>query len=135
MKRFIPLLPGALLALLTMIALTPQAHAQAEHHQHETHQHEAVTIADPDVVVHVKGLACGMCARSVTNSLKKLDAVKDIQVLLEDDQRVLLTLKDGTTVSEEALREAVTDAGFTTREVVYARHDDAGEKTSDHSRE
>jgi copper chaperone CopZ len=117
---------GLLLALLMMASLAAEARAQAEH---ETHRSE-VAAEQPDVVVHVKGLACGLCARSVTNELTKLDAVDEVQVLLEEDQRVLLTLKEHQTVTEEALREAVANAGFTTREVVFA-DDEARPKKGD----
>lgn|SRR5690554_6191001 len=119
MKRSAGISTLLLLALLALTALAPQARAQ-DHAQHQAHQSEATPVDDPDVVVHVEGLACQMCARSLTNELKKLDAIEDVEVLLEDDQRVLLTLRDGTTVQEEALREAVTNAGFSTRSVEFA---------------
>jgi copper chaperone CopZ len=85
---------------------------------HESRKPDTV-IEQPDVVMHVSGLACGLCAHSVTNALQKVDAVEDIQVLLEDDQRILLTLKEGAKVDEKTLREAVTSAGFEARKVVF----------------
>lgn len=103
MERISSIFLCTLLALSMIAAVSPQARAQ------KVKQSE---LKNPDVVLHVKGMACRMCARSMTNALEKLDAVDEVQVLLEEDQKVLLALKEGATVSEEALREAVTNAGF-----------------------
>lgn len=96
------------------------APAVAQHaHDHGSQADESL-IENPDAVVHVKGLACQMCARSLTKELKKLDAIDRVQVILEDDQHALITLKEKKKVIESDLRSAVANAGFTTREVVFA---------------
>lgn len=112
MKRVSFLLAGLLLTVFMDVTVWPQAEAQP--------QQEALT-GEPDVVLHVEGMGCQMCARSMARQLKKLDAVEEVQVLL-DEQKVLLTLKEGKTVKEEALRGAVTNAGFNTRKVDFAKH-------------
>ena len=100
MKRISSICTCIVLGLFMIAAVSPQARAQN------------AEIESPDAVLHVKGMACQMCARSMANQMKKLEAVDEVQVLLGDDQKVLLTLKDGATASEEALREAVTNAGL-----------------------
>ena len=106
------------LVLLLSTVVVPSAVAQEESGQES--QEPDVAIEEPDVVMHVSGLSCSMCVRSVTKALRKVEAVEEIQVLLDDDQRILLTLKEGKEVEEKVLREAVESAGFSTRKVVFA---------------
>ena len=73
----------------------------------------------PDAVVHVKGMACQMCARSMTNALEKLSAVEKADVKLKK-QTALLTLNEDQTVTDEKLRSAVEGAGYEFRKVVFA---------------
>lgn len=113
MKLTFSLLAGLLVVILAAVTVWPDA---------ETSVQQEVFAGQPDVVLHVQGMACQSCARSMTNQLKKLDAVKDVEVLL-DEQRVLVTLKEQKTVTEVVLREAVTNAGFETRRVDFAAHE------------
>lgn len=113
MIRFSRLLSCSALALLLLTVCASGAAAQSQP------ESDRPQIEQADVIMHVSGLACEMCARSVTNTLKKVDAVRDVQVLLEQDQRILLTFDEGAKVDEETLREAVTSAGFSTRKVVF----------------
>lgn len=112
MNQMIRLLGCSLVVLLLLAAAAPGVHAQA--------QEKGATVDKPDVVMHVKGLSCEMCARKVSTELKKIDAVDQVQVLLEKEQRVLLTFKKDGKVSEGKLREAVTSAGFSTVKVTFA---------------
>lgn len=109
------LLTCLVFALLLLGTAAPAAVAQSGSAPQKTDG----VVDKPDAVMHVTGLSCSMCARSVTNALKKLGGVDDVQVLLEDDQRILLTFKKGVRVDEEALRGAVERAGFSTRKVVF----------------
>lgn len=113
----LPLLTSILVALVTVMTLAPQARAQAE---------QASEVENPDVVLQVKGMVCEMCAYSMEKQLKKNEAVHEVQVLL-DEQQVRLTLHEGKTISEKALREALLDAGFEVVEVTFVEKTDHGE--------
>ena len=104
-----------MLFVLTFAVLQARAQVQPK----DEAQNPDPVIQKPDVVIHVTGLVCALCARSVTNTLKKVEGVQEVQVLLEDDQRILLTVKAGVAVDETTLREAVTSAGFSTRKVDF----------------
>lgn len=58
--------------------------------------------------LNLPGMTCGGCARSVTAAIKELD--QDATVTVDIDAR-RVTVE--TTASEEALREAVREAGYT----------------------
>lgn len=78
----------------------------------------ATEVASPDLVVHVSGLACETCAASLTTALEALDGVEAVAVDLDErDQRADVALAPGHRVADAAVREAVTDAGFTMRHV------------------
>lgn len=53
-----------------------------------------------DVVLHVEGMACQMCARSMRQSIRKIEGVSDVEVLL-DEQKVHVVLKGGHAPSEK----------------------------------
>ena len=57
--------------------------------------------------LNVPGMTCGGCARSVTAAIKEID--QDAAVTVDIDAR-RVTVE--TTASEEALREAVREAGY-----------------------
>ena len=96
-----------LFALFTTTALAPQARAQDDK-----------LIEDPDVIIEVDGLSCPFCAYGIEKRLKKIDSVDELSVLLEEG-KVQLKLKEGATVSEERLQQAVADAGFEARSIVF----------------
>lgn len=62
--------------------------------------------------INVEGMHCNMCVYRVTNSLKKLKQVKDVEVNL-DKGTVVVTLNDGEDIGKEALEEAINDSGYT----------------------
>ena len=100
--------------LLFTFAAAPGAQAQAK--EQPASEREG---APADATVHVKGMACQMCARSMKGALGKVEAVESADVQL-DEQQVLLTFKRGQKATEQALREAVEGAGYTFRKVVFA---------------
>lgn len=118
MKK-LPHLTFILVAVVAVMTIAPQARAQAGQAT------EATEIENPDVVLQVKGMVCKMCAYSMEKQLKKNEAVHEVQVLL-DEQQVRLTFHDGKTVSEEALREAVLNAGFEVLKVTFVEKADRG---------
>ncbi len=76
----------------------------------------ASEVASPDLTVHVLGLACETCAASLTAALEALDGVEAVAVDLDErDQRADVALAPSHGVETAAVREAVTDAGFTMR--------------------
>lgn len=77
----------------------------------------------PDVVVTVKGMVCDNCAYSVEKRVGKLESVETVDVRL-DEQEVRIGLIPGKTIQEEALREAILDAGFQPVEVRYSNEEE-----------
>ncbi len=75
-------------------------------------------IENPDVTIQVKGLACPFCAYGLEKKLRKLDGVQEVYIGL-DEGIAQLKLDQGKTVSEEAVKNAVKDAGFTPEKITY----------------
>ena len=67
-----------------------------------------------EVRIVVNGLTCNLCAAGLERSLRKLDAVSNVRVTL-DDETALVTLKSGARFDADRFRAAVTDAGQDTR--------------------
>lgn len=65
------------------------------------------------IEVEVNGLVCAFCAQGIQKSLKKFPATEEVFVSLEH-RLVAVQLKDGQDIADEALRTAITDAGYTT---------------------
>lgn len=85
------------------------AHAQTEKED---------DVSSPDVTVYVDGLACPFCAYGLEKKLKKLDAVRKMEVQLEKG-RVLLAFKEGQTLTKKEIQQAVKKAGFTARKIEF----------------
>jgi len=73
----------------------------------------------PDVTLFVDGMSCPFCQYGIERHLKRIDAVAEIAVDIQD-ARIDITLKDGTTLTEEEIQQAIDDAGFTLRDVKFA---------------
>lgn len=97
----------ALFVLFAAVILAPQARAQDDKR-----------LKDPDVIIEIGGLACPFCAYGIEKRLKKIDGVAELSVLLEEG-KVQLKLEEGATVSEERLQQAVAEAGFEARSIVF----------------
>jgi copper chaperone CopZ len=67
-----------------------------------------------EVRIVVNGLTCNLCAAGLERSLRKLDAVSNVRVTL-DDETALVTLKPGARFDADRFRAAVTDSGQDTR--------------------
>ena len=101
-------LPGLLtFALLVAVAMSSNAFAQDDK-----------LIADPDVVIEVGGLACPFCAYGIEKRLRKIDGLEELSIQLEAGT-VQVRLEEGVTVSRERLEEAVADAGFEAKSIVF----------------
>ena len=64
--------------------------------------------------MRVDGLACPFCAYGVEKQLNSIEGVEDIEVNI-DKGEVVVTMKDGSTLSEILAGEKVSQAGFTLR--------------------
>ncbi|MEX0600379.1 MAG: heavy-metal-associated domain-containing protein [Rhodothermales bacterium] len=83
--------------------------------------HNFATPSEADVVLHVKGLACESCAKTMKERLIEIDGIDNAQVFLEGEQYVDLFLQDGATVTEDRLTEAVEGCGFVLERVEFRR--------------
>jgi copper chaperone CopZ len=64
----------------------------------------------------VNGLVCAFCAQGIEKKLKKFPATSEVVVNLEH-RLVAVGLKDGQDISDEDLRKALTDAGYTVKTI------------------
>ena len=96
--------------------------AQQHDHDHDTADADADEAQDAGadgigaaegrtITARVHGMVCDFCARSLTKVLGKNDAVEDVAIDLTD-KTVTILVKEGETLSDEAVREAVTHAGY-----------------------
>lgn len=59
--------------------------------------------------INVAGMTCGHCVNSVTEELKKISGVSEVQVEL-DSGKVEIT--STTEISPAAITDAITEAGY-----------------------
>lgn len=62
------------------------------------------------ITFNIEGMTCGGCVNSVSNALKQVAGVSDVQVSLEN-QTATISFDDAQT-NEQALKEAIDDTGF-----------------------
>lgn len=60
--------------------------------------------------IHIDGMSCAHCVAAVKSELEALDGASNIQVSLEEKKA---TLEAGAVVTDDMLREAIGEAGFT----------------------
>ena len=63
------------------------------------------------VTAKVNGMVCDFCARAVTKVFGKEDAVENVHVDL-DNGEIHVTLKPGTTLSDERVETLVKKSGY-----------------------
>jgi len=63
--------------------------------------------------IKISGMTCGHCVASVTEELKELDGVKDVDVILDAQGISTATVTATGKLSEASLREAIDEAGYT----------------------
>jgi copper chaperone CopZ len=71
------------------------------------------------IELEVNGLVCAFCAQGIEKSLRKFPATNDVFVSLEH-RLVAIELKEGKTLEDALLREAIADAGYTTVKITRA---------------
>ena len=70
------------------------------------------------IIVRVDGASCPFCAFGLEKRLGQIKGVNDVKLEMKEG-KVIVTLEEGAVVSEETLRQAVDDAGFTPREIIF----------------
>jgi copper chaperone CopZ len=68
------------------------------------------------IEVRVDGMSCMFCAYSLERSFKKLDVVEDIEINVGDG-KAKITVKQGSGLTDENIKEIVKKSGFTPREI------------------
>lgn len=68
------------------------------------------------IQMRVSGLVCAFCAQGIEKKLRKFPATSDVVVNLEH-KVVAVGLKDGQDIPDEALRKALTDAGYAVKTI------------------
>ncbi len=74
--------------------------------------------APQQVEVRVDGVACPFCAFGLEKRIGHLEGVRDVKIEVKAG-KAIVSLKEGATVSEAALRQAVKEAGFTAKEITF----------------
>ena len=67
---------------------------------------------DTHYQLQVNGLACPFCAYNIEKNVGKLDGIKDVKANLKEGL-VSVLVAEGKTLSEEVVRQTITNAGFT----------------------
>ena len=65
-----------------------------------------------NTTVNVSGMTCGHCVASVTEELKEVPGVENVEVILNSGATSKVTVLTDKGVDDDALRAAVDEAGF-----------------------
>jgi copper chaperone CopZ len=76
----------------------------------------ATSSAAATIAMTVNGLVCAFCAQGIEKKLKKFPATAEVLVSLEH-RLVAVSLKDGQDIADADLRKALTDAGYTVKDI------------------
>lgn len=76
----------------------------------------AASSAAATIEMTVNGLVCAFCAQGIEKKLKKFPATAEVLVSLEH-RLVAVSLKDGQDIPDADLRKALTDAGYTVKDI------------------
>lgn len=76
----------------------------------------------PDVTMKVSGLVCDFCARAIEKVFMKQEAVKAVNVDL-DNGKVTLDLKPGKTIDDNTLAKLMNDSGYTVTGIEHKSKD------------
>ncbi|MDV2978112.1 UNVERIFIED_CONTAM: heavy-metal-associated domain-containing protein [Actinomycetes bacterium ARC8] len=63
--------------------------------------------------IKISGMTCGHCVSSVTEELKELDGVQEVDVILDAKGVSTANVTTTASVSEESIRAAIDEAGYT----------------------
>lgn len=68
------------------------------------------------IEMDVNGLVCAFCAQGIVKKLRAFEATDDLVVSLER-RLVAVSTKPGQDIGDDALRTALTDAGYTVKAI------------------
>ena len=67
---------------------------------------------DRTVELSINGMTCGHCVASVTEELSEVPGVLNVEVILNSGATSTATVVTNTELDDNALRDAVSEAGF-----------------------
>lgn len=79
-------------------------------------QNNFAIAAGKEVNVKVQGLVCAFCIRNIEKSFLRNDAVEKVKANL-DTKTVTINFKDGEDLSDEVIKETITDAGYNVKTI------------------
>lgn len=94
----------SLFVFMGLVAVFPSNAAQAKQ-------------CEGQVEAEVNGLVCDFCARALEKVFSREESVEAVNVNL-DDGLVTVSLKPGQSLSEDVIRQHITDAGYDLRTIV-----------------
>ena len=71
------------------------------------------TEIDRTIELSVDGMTCGHCVMSVSEELREIPGVKNVEVILNSGSTSKVTVLTDTPLDDAALSDAVSEAGFT----------------------
>ena len=71
------------------------------------------TEIDRTIELSVDGMTCGHCVMSVSEALREVPGVKNVEVILNSGATSKVTVLTDTPLDDAALSDAVSEAGFT----------------------
>lgn len=69
-------------------------------------------MSEVKISLGVKGMTCNHCAASVREELEEIDSVNQVEVELKPEAISQVTVTSNGDVSDDALRDAITEAGY-----------------------
>lgn len=63
------------------------------------------------ISVRINGMVCSFCAQGISKKFKAIESIDNVKVDL-DNKIVKLLTKKGKSISDEEIKEVVTDSGF-----------------------
>lgn len=103
--------------LLTILVMTPPVLGTVSQ---GLAQEASPDLPAQQIIVRVDGASCPFCAFGLEKKLGGIDGVAGVTMDLKGG-KATVTLKKGATVSEQALRQAAEEAGFTPREIIFPK--------------
>jgi periplasmic mercuric ion binding protein len=80
----------------------------------------ATTVNAGTIEMKVNGLVCAFCAQGIEKSFRKNPATADVVVSLEE-KLVAIETKEGADLSDQVLRDTLTDAGYDIKAIERTR--------------
>ncbi len=80
------------------------------------------------IKANVNGMVCAFCAQGIEKKMRKLSQTQDVYVNLKK-RMVAVELKEGTSLSDDAVKEIVQDAGYDVESIERSEQTAAAVKT------